>query len=321
MNNLELVLEQIGLGELRKDAKYTGALDLALEHLRAATYDIKYPTLKARSFIPVDGSVDPGAETYAYHQWDAVGIGEIISNYSNDLSLVDAMAEKFTAPVHSIGKAFQYSIQDLRRAAMSGNQLDQKRASAARRAIELKIDDIAAVGDAKSKLKGFINNENISVLTATTDGTATTWVRSGVNKAAAYVQADMADCVTEIENTTKGVHSPNTIALPVEEFAYIKQAPVDSTNQTSILKNFLANNPSITMIDSWYKLALADAAGTGPRMVVYQKDPEVLELVIPQEFEQFPPQARSLSFVVPCHARCGGVAVYYPLACVYMDGI
>ena len=77
----------------------------------------------------------------------------------------------------------------------------------------------------------------------------------------------------------------------------------------------------ITDVDFWHKLDLADAAGTGPRMVTYQRDPEVLELVIPQEFEQFPPQARNLAFVVPCHARVGGVVVYYPLAIVYTDGL
>ena len=55
-------------------------------------------------------------------------------------------------------------------------------------------------------------------------------------------------------------------------------------------------------------------------MVAYQRDPMVLQLEIPQEFEQFPPQARGLSFVVPCHARIGGVHMHYPLAVAYMDG-
>ena len=54
----------------------------------------------------------------------------------------------------------------------------------------------------------------------------------------------------------------------------------------------------------------ADAAGTGPRMLTYQRDPEILELIIPQDFEQFPPQARNLAFVVPCHARIGGVVTH-----------
>ena len=48
---------------------------------------------------------------------------------------------------------------------------------------------------------------------------------------------------------------------------------------------------------------------------------DVVELIIPQEFESFPPQARNLSFVVNCHARVGGVSWRYPLAAAYMDGL
>ena len=53
----------------------------------------------------------------------------------------------------------------------------------------------------------------------------------------------------------------------------------------------------------------------------YKKDPEVLTLEIPQEYEEMPPQAKNLQFHVPVHARIGGVIVYYPIAMAYMDGL
>jgi hypothetical protein len=56
-------------------------------------------------------------------------------------------------------------------------------------------------------------------------------------------------------------------------------------------------------------------------MVCYRKDPNVLELIVPQEFEQFPPQERNLEVVINCHMRCGGVVCYYPLAISFGDGI
>jgi hypothetical protein len=55
-------------------------------------------------------------------------------------------------------------------------------------------------------------------------------------------------------------------------------------------------------------------------VVAYLRNPEVLELEIPQDFEQFAPERRNLEFIVNCHARCGGVLVYQPLAMAYMDG-
>lgn len=319
MDYLQLILNQMGL---RLDAKYTAALDLQLEHVRSRTYDIQYPELKARRLIPVDTSVDPGAETVAYYQWDSYGIAEIVTNFAGDLSLVDAKAEKFTSPVHSIGKAYQYSVQDLRRAAMAGNELDQRRARAARRAIELEIDEIASVGDAKAKLSGLFNHLNIPVSAATSDGTSTRWVGGRTTpKAPELVKKDMNDAVTAIRVATLETQSPDTIILPTTEFSYINDTSINNVLDNTILQSFLKNSSWVKNVESWHKLNTADATGTGPRMLVYKRDPEVLELVIPQDFEQFPPQARNLSFVVPCHARIGGVVVYYPLALRYMDGI
>lgn len=323
MDYLDIILTQLGMGDvLRTDAAYTAALDQQLEFVKAQTYDIKYPEMKARSLIPTDNSVDPGAETYAYYQWDEYGMAEIIANYADDLSLVDALAEKFTGNIESVGKGYQYSVQDLRRSAMSGAQLDLRKGRACRRAVERKIDEIGAVGDAKHKLRGFINHPNVTVLTAANDGTSTRWVGGRTTpKSSALIKKDMHDAVTNIWTTTKQVHSANTIVMATTEYGHISQAPVGTDNQTTILQSFLKNNPNISQVDFWYKLDTADEAGTGPRMITYQKDPEVLELVIPQEFEQFPPQARNLAFVIPAHARVGGVAVYYPLAITYTDGI
>lgn len=316
---LNMILHQVGL---RLDAKFTAALDQQLEFVKAQTYDVQYPQMKARRLFPVSNEADSGAETITYWQWDEYGMAQIISNYADDLPMVDALAEKFSVPVHSLGDAYQYSVQDLRRSAMSGNQLDVRRARAARRGVELKLEDLAAIGDAKGKLKGALNHPNIPVLTAANDGTATEWVTGRATpKTAALIQKDIHDCVDSVRTTTLEVWSPDTVLLSTTEFGYISQTPVGADNQTTILRSFLANSPYVTNVDSWYKLNTADAAGTGPRMMVYPRDPEVMTFEIPQEFEQFPPQARNLAFVVPCHARVGGIILYYPLAAVYMDGI
>lgn len=320
---LNTILTQIGMGdEVRRDAKFTAALDQALEEVKAKTYDVKYPALKGRSFVPVNTSTDPGAETITYQQWDEYGMAEIIANYADDLGMVDVKAEKFSSPVHSLGKAYQFSVEDLRRSALAGNSLDARRARACRRAFELKLDELIAFGDAKGKLKGLLNHPNVTVLTAANDGTATEWVTGRATpKSAANIQADMFTCTNNIRTTTLEVHQANTILLGTVEHGHISQAAVGTDNQTTILRSFLANNPNITSIESWHKLDTADAAGTGPRLVCYEKDPENLELELPLDFEQFPPQARNLAFVVPCHGRVGGVIMYYPLSMVYMDGV
>ncbi len=320
---LKYLMQSINLRfDARFDDAYTAALEGQLEYVKAQTYDKKYAEVKFRKFLPVDNSVDPGAESIAYYVWDEMGAAELIANYSDDLNMVDAMAEKVTSPIHGMAVAYQYSIQDLRRSAMGNLQLDTRRASMARRAVERKQDAIAAFGDAKSRLKGFLNHPNVPVSTATTDGTSTRWVGGRTTpKTQLLIIKDITDAVDDIVTTTKEIHQPDTILLPTTEGSHVSQTPMSVDSANTLGKFFLSNSPYIKNIDTWAKLNTADAAGTGPRMVVYQRDPEVVEVCIPQEFEQFPPQARNLAFVVPCHARTGGVKFYRPLSAVYVDGI
>ena len=71
--------------------------------------------------------------------------------------------------------------------------------------------------------------------------------------------------------------------------------------------------------DFWNELNKAGASSLG-RIMAYERTPEVLSLVISQEFEQFAPQTKNLAFMVPCHMRTGAVQVRYPKAVAYMDG-
>lgn len=319
---LNMILDQLGMSDIRQDAKYTAALEQQLEFVKAQTYDIKYPELKARNLIPVDMSVDPGAETVAYQQWDALGMANILANYADDLPMVTALTEKYSQSIEGIGQAYDYSIQDLRRSAMSGSQLEMRKARQARRGVELRIDDIAAVGHPAAKMKGFLNHPNVSIAATTTDGTSARWVGGRTTpKAPTDILKDMFDAVSTIWTNTKQTFMADSMVLPTTEYSHVAQTARSLYSDVTILEHFRGNAMGIQMVDFWYKLDTADAAGTGPRMVTYKKDPEVLELVIPQDFEQMPPQAKNLAFVVPCHARCGGVVVRYPLAMLYTDGL
>jgi hypothetical protein len=321
------ILQQLGISEeIRNDAAYTANLSRQLEYVQAKTYDTLYAETKIRRFLPVNREVPAGAETFTYRQWTSYGIAKIIANYADDLPSVDALAEEFPAAIKSLGDSYQYSVQDIAAAAMSGNQLDSRRASAARRGMEFAVDQIGSVGDAKAKLPGFLNNANVTVLSATSDGTSARWLAgnrgTGVPaKSPDLILADMYAATTQILTASKELFMPDTVLLPTAEFAHISQTKVGADNRDTILTTFKANSMSVKMVESWHKLATADAAGTGPRMVTYAKNPDVVELVIPQEFTQLPSQAKNLAFQIPCHMRIGGVVVRYPLAIVYTDGI
>lgn len=297
----------------RFDAGETAMLARSLEYVKSKTYDVKYSALKARSFIPVNTSTPAGADSITYRQWDQFGMAKIIANYADDLPRVDVLAKEFTTPVKSLGASYGYSIQDLRRSALSGMQLDTARASAARRAIESAMDEILAFGLPEAGLPGFLTNPNVPVVSLPTGAWA-----GGVTTHA-QVLADLHYLVKTVVTNTKTIYIPDTMLLDVASFQFLAGTTIGADLNATLLQAFLRTNPHIKNIDMWEKLDTADAARTGPRIVVYLRDPEVVEGEIPQEFEQFPPQPRMLAFDVPCHGRVGGTVIRHPLSMAYAD--
>lgn len=289
-----------------------------LEHLKSRTYDILREELKARSLIPVSFEAGSHAETITYRQYDQVGLAKIISNYADDLPTANIKGREFSSPVKSLGISFIYSLQEVRKSAATGKSLEQREANAAARGMAEKEENIAAFGDSDTGLGGFLNNANVTLISANDPGAGTRWIAD--NKTGDQIVFDLALAVQTILGLTKEVEKPDTQLLPSLQYGHIAQLRMPDLNVT-ILRFFLNTNPWIKTIGTWSKLKEADAAGTGPRMVTYKRSPDKLTLEIPQDFEMLPVQQVNLAFKVPTHQRIGGVIIYYPLSVLYMDDI
>jgi hypothetical protein len=298
----------------RADAGETAAFVRQLEYVKARTYDVKYLELKARQFLPVDSEVPSGAESFTWRSWDWAGMAKILANYADDLPKVTVLGKENVQGIKSLGASYDYTIQDIRAASMAGTNLDARKAMAARRAVENRIEKLAAVGDSMADLPGFLNNANVPILTNPTINA--NWPAA----TSAQILDDLHEIANKIVEQTLDTHRPDTMLLPVSRYSIVATRSFSTTIPDTILSVFLRTSPWIRNVDQW---SFLDTAGTGgiTRAVAYERSPEVVELVIPQEFEQFPPQARNLSFEVPCHARIGGVSIRYPLAMVYADGV
>jgi len=310
----------VGLGvfneeQLRNDDKITSILDRELDYVQRQAYEVVYPQFKARQLIPVSNEADPAAETITYKMWDGFGIAKMLSDgYGDDIPLVDALAEEFTVKIKGMGLGYQYSIMDLKRSATSGAKLDSRRAKQTRKGIETKIENIGATGDAPTGLLGMANNPNVTVVSPITG----TWASaSGIQ-----MVNDLLHVESEMVRLNQEAWLPTTIALDLTQHALLRKTIVSTTGDTNTtaLKMFLDTAAYVKEVVPWNRLSTADAGGTGPRIACYAKDPDVLSLEIPQEYEQLPPQPKNMTFFVPAHARCGGVLMHYPLGMVYMDG-
>jgi hypothetical protein len=318
MTELELLQLRLSLANIRLDANETANLDRAFRYVATQVYNVEYAELRHRRYIPQDNSVPPGAESIWFRQHDSVGKAKLISNWADDLPRVDVIATEYGIPVKAVGDSFGYSQMDLLRAAMpNGLPLDRLRAQAARDAIEWELDDIACIGRPDVKIKGFINNDAVDVMTAATVSSKTKWITDTKDPAA--IIADLNALKRHVVVDTKQLYAIDTILLPSDLYEYAEGTPYSAYSDKTILTVFRGNNPGIT-IEAWSKLDLANADGDGGRIIAYRKSPQILEEKIPMEYTQLPAQPKNLEFVVNAWAITGGVHIHRPKAVVYMDG-
>jgi len=301
----------------RNDAGESAILSRKLEAVRASALEVRYPELKGRRFVPLAQGIDTGAEVRRYTWFDEVAQAEVIRDYSKDLKRADVLAGEATTPMFSIANSYGFSIQEMRASAMAGANLDGRKARAARNAIERKIDDLLLIGDSTLSINGLFTLTGTNTLTpATGFGGDTLWT----NKTADEILDDMFSAEQKVATDSNEIDVPNRMLLSVDRDALISRKRMGDGSTMTVKQYFLTNSKYVKNIDTSIKLA-SNTGWTGHRMVVYKYDLDTVEGIVSQEFEQFPPQWRGLESITPCHARCGGVVVYFPKAVLYCDNI
>jgi hypothetical protein len=334
----------------RYDSATTAFFLRDLTEIMGRTFDIKYPDLAARQLFPVWSGVDPGAESFVWRQFNRVGAADLIDTYAADLPSSEVQSQEFQQRIVSLGSSYNYSIQDLRKARMAGIPLETRKALAARRSIEQAVEQIAffglqqnpdtatgaqAIRFIKSAVNtndpleqyGFTNFPNINSLMGSNqwvDYSGTTPVlATGIS--VSTIINDLNSLQMSIVNASKGVHTPNTLLLPLSTYSALATAARSVTfTDDSVLQYMMKQSPWIkevrysTMLEKAGKKQ--DNTTPGPRIMLWEKNEENAQLVIPQEFEQLPPQMVNLTFKIPCHMRIGGMRISYPKAIAALDG-
>jgi hypothetical protein len=297
----------------RLDAGETTTFTRELESIKVQIIEAEYPQLKARSLIPLEGGVDPGADTFTWRFFDRFGIATMIANYADDLPDVEELGTEQKTSIEGIGIAFSYSIQDVRRAAKTGRPLQARKGIAAREAAEREIDRVCAVGVANRNVPGFFKGSGVPILSV---GITGAWVSAPV---AATMLADLFLFAYTVFVQTKGIHSPNTMILSLAQFQAISSTPYSTLVPKTVKEVFLESQDMIRQIEPWVLTAAMAADNTHDRAVCYEKSPTNQAMIVPVEYEALPPQQKNLIFSVPGHARTGGAVWYKPLSGVYCD--
>jgi len=287
-------------------------LERQLEYIRPQVFEVQYADIKYPTILPVTSEAGSGAQTFTYRIMDATGEFKVISDAADDLPRADISQTEKSINIRSIGGSFGYTVQELRAAQMANVALEQRRASAVRRAYEEKVEDIAMFGEASVGLAGFFNNSTVDLVVAdkwfTDSGTTAQEMLELLNYG-----------VTAIVNGSKMKEEPDTILMAYEDYNKVSTTRNSDSSDVTVLEYFLRTNPYIRNVEPINQLDADNSVLEKNRMVVYKRDPLKVQLHLPQPLELFPPQQRGLEFIVPAHARVGGVALYYPKSVIYVQ--
>lgn len=321
---VDAILSQFGnvhRRDVRTDAGETAAFARELEHVLAKTFEIKVPEAKWRRLFPLNTEVPSGAETFSENTFDMSGEVLFGDPDADNFPLVEVKGTNTAGKLRSILTGYKYSIQDIRASVLMGRPVDQMRARAARRFVERKLDQIMFNGDATYGFTGFAAVG--TAVTVTDKGADDTWESTTTTTTGGLAQ-DIANDVHKMANQifidTKGIWGERlTLVVGTKGFSSLNKPRIIANVPSTAANYLLSTHAWLEGIEYSPRLDTAGASSK-ERVVLYARDSEVLEAVISQDFEQFAPQARNLHFVIPCHARTGGLLVHEAKAIAYMDG-
>lgn len=286
-----------------------------LETILSRAFEVEYADIKYSSLIPISTEVGPGADSFTYRVFDKQGSMKVIGDKAQDLPRADVLRKEVTHPVRSLGASFAYTIQETRAAAMVPNMnLEQRRANAVRRAYEEKVQEIAYFGDSASGMKGFFNNDQVDKIVPDkwfdTSGVTTDEMLTLLNEAP-----------TRLVQNSNMKEMPDTMLVPYNVYRTISTTPRSTTSDTTVMEFFLRTNPMINSIEPINELEAGKSFGflSKDRIIVYNRNPDKLQLHIPQPLEFLPPIRQALEFTVAAHARIGGLAMYYPKSALVLE--
>ena len=289
-------------------------LERQLEFIRPQVFEIQYADIKYSTILPVTSEAGPGAQTFTYRIMDSTGEFRLLADAASDLPRADISQVEKSINIRSFGGSFGYTVQELRAAQMANIALEQRRAAAVRRAYEEKVESVALFGESTVNLAGFFNNSAVDIVAADKWFTTSTITAQEMNELLNYG-------VSAIINGSKMKEQPDTILLGYEDYNKVSTTRNSDSSDVTVLEYFLRTNPYIRNVEPINQLTKGNNGGklNTSRMVVYKRDPEKVQLHIPQPLELFPAQQRGLEFIVPAHARVGGVALYYPKSVIYVQ--
>lgn len=299
-----------------------------LHRIETQVYMRKYPSFDFASLMTVNTDGDMWDVGTVFYSMENVGQAAFLSGKGFDMPYASNLMNQHVHSYHLAGIGYEWTVQELQRAAKLGRSLGTDKAMAADQVAQSFLWSIAMTGRAPGTAAsekgwtGLVNDPNATAAQVANDGTGPSRLWSA--KTADLILRDVNEALEAVYTGTLETHTANTLLLPTSSFQQIARTRLGDTTQTIL--SFLQENNSYTALTGQPLTIRAtralETAGTGAtkRLVAYDNSQEVVRFHLPGPFQFLPPfQKGSMLWEVGGIMNTGGTEIRLPRAVVYRD--
>jgi hypothetical protein len=297
------------------------------QQLRIETevFQTRYPSFDYAGFMFVDTDGDMWDIGSLFFSGDIAGKAEFLAGKGFDMPYADIAKTSFLRTNQLAGIGYEWSMQELQRAAKMGQNLKSDKAASASKIAEQFIYSIAMAGNTEKNITGLFNDATVPTANVPADGTGS--ATSFTTKTAALINRDVNEALNAPLIATKETQMANTIAFPTSTLQYLSSTPMGANNDITILKYIQDNNYYTLQTGQRLNIKASrelETAGAGAtkRMMAYDNSREVVQFHLPGPHEFLPPfQKSSMTWEIAGIMNIGGTEFRLPKGAVYRDGI
>jgi len=313
--------------ELYADAQVGRAfLTPQLHRIETEVYMQKYPSFDLTGIIPIKEDGDMWDVGTVFYSMDGVGKAEFLSGKGFDMPYASTNMNQFSHGFHLAGIGYEWTTQELERAAKLGRSLSADKAMAADKAAQAFKWSIAMTGRGPGEAAsekgwtGLINNSSVPVAQFAADGTGS--ARTWASKTPDQISRDFWELVNAVETATGETHIATTVLLPTSRLRYLESTRMTDTG-SSVLAYILGGSANSRTVTVRGTRALETAGqSSSARAVAYDNSREVAQFHLPGDHTFLPPhQKSSMTYEVGGIMNVGGTEIRLPKALAYRDGL
>lgn len=267
------------------------------------------------SYIPVQAVNNVVGSGEVLPRKRGSGKGKDYAGTGNDIPLAEVEYDHVIMPVRTGAIAYAYSILEVATAQKMGLNLENDKVQAARLAAEKHLSDTAWYGNIDAGLKGFINQDGVTVLTAQSD-----WKTAGIESVLGDINAALNTAKKNAEY--EGGILPDTFLLPSNKMEILTTRIVPDSGGKTFMQFIQASNIFAAEGKTLTFKGIGRTNGKGTaeadRAIIYRRDPSCI--VFKADDVQFlPAQQNNLDIKVPGYYKYQGVWLKRIDSMYYMD--